>query len=337
VRKAFAPVPLLLILLAAGGVSAQTGTVRGRIVDGGGGVLREPVVVSLASFGETGGSWNEEDGREGFLFDNLPSGEENPYLLHATYLGVVYNSRFHLHPGQDTTLVFEVYDTTSVLAGIGVEELDIELSLAEDRVRIDQVYRVLNRTDPPKTVVGSGAGTFRVSLPLPVAETPELVLAVSRGIMPVRRDPIPTDDPKSAAIDYPMRPGVTAVAASYELPYPGELRFEVTAPYDIPELLVLAPSDMRLEGDRLTAAHGGSEGVGVYTAGKVGAGERIAFRATGGSPAPSTVEPSSDAPGRVVTAPAPFTEIRIPLLLILGAALFGSLAVAWRFSSGKKR
>lgn len=337
---------LALLLAPAPLFAAADGVVRGRVVNGSGGALAEAVDVRLSSFGPAGGSWQAEDARAGFLFEGLPTGEEDPYLIHATYLGIVYNSQFHLHPGQDTTVVFEVYDTTSALAGIGIEGAEFDITLVEDRIRVDQVYRVKNESNPPKTILGNGSGTFQVSLPFPAAELPGLVLAASRGIMPVRREPLPTADAKIAAIDYPMRPGVTAVAASYELPYGGTFTYESIAPYDIPRLVLIAPGDMRIEGEKIAPAHGSPAGAGVFLAEAIPAGAVISFRTAGGTPAPAAGPRDGNGmdegehaggEGRVVTVPAPFTEIRLPVLILVGAFLFGALALAWRSASEKKR
>ncbi|MFH1680967.1 MAG: hypothetical protein ABIH26_10025 [Candidatus Eisenbacteria bacterium] len=329
---------LLLFLLLAAPVlaAAEDGIVRGRVVNGSGGPLLEAVEFRLASFGEKGGVWPVEDGGEGFLFEGLPTGEENPFLVHASYLGVVYNSRFHLHPGEDTTIVFEVYDTTSAGAGIRVEEMEIDLSLIEDRIRLDEVFRVVNETSPPRTVVGAG-GTFRVFLPVPVGAVPDLVLAASRGIMPVRRDPIPAESENEAALDYPMRPGTTAVAASFELPYAGGFSFDARVPYDIPRLLVVAPADMLLEGEGLAPAHDGGEGVGVFSMEGIAAGDRIRFRASGGSPPSSSPAAEGMPPGRVVTGAPPFAGIRLPLIALMGLFLFAALGLALRPPSRRVR
>ncbi|MBM3319893.1 MAG: hypothetical protein FJY73_04380 [Candidatus Eisenbacteria bacterium] len=325
---------LSLLLVSSALAASEDGVVRGRVVNGTGGPLRGPVEFRLASFGEKGGVWEADDAVSGFRFDGLPTGEENPYLVHASYLGIVYNSRFHLRSGADTTIVFEVYDTTSALSGIRVDEMEIDLSLVESRIRIDEVFRVVNEAAPPRTVVGA-RGTFRVFLPAPMSDISDLVLAASRGIMPVRRDPIPTERPDEAAIDYPMRPGMTAVAASFDLAYPGELAFDARAPYAIPRVLIAAPPDMRIEGEGISPAHTGARGTGVFTMESIAAGDRIVFRAVGGSPA----APAADAmpKGRIFTGAPPFAEIRLPLIALLAFVLLAALGISLRAPSGRVR
>jgi hypothetical protein len=153
--------------------------------------------------------------------------------------------------------------------------------------------------------------------------------------MPVRREPIPTEREDVVAVDYPVRPGTTAAAASFELPYPGSLAFDAPAPYAIPRVLVVAPSDMRIEGEGLAPAHMGGEGVGVFLMESVVAGGRIAFRASGGSPRASGDEGSRDE--RVFTGPPPFAGIRRYLIVAIGAVLFAALLAAARGLSGGRR
>jgi len=304
------------------------------VVSGTGGPLAEPVEIQLLCFGSAGGEWTSDDGRDGFDFMGLPSGQENPFLFQATYLGITYNSQFHLHTDQDTTLIVTVYDTTSATGAIGLEEMEIDLTRMGGDLRIDQILQIANRTDPPKTIV-RGEGTVRVFLPVPAEEAMELVLAASRGIVPIRRDPIPTENPREVAIDYPIRPGFTAVAATYLVSYPDSFAFRVVAAYDVPQTVLVAPSDMVIASPLFAPAHAGGEGIGVYTAGAVAAGDEIVFDARLGSTAPQEAAASQSAPpGRVFRGTAPFAAVRIPVILLIAAVLFVALLVAVRIVPG---
>lgn len=332
------------ILLASASGPALGATLRGEVVNGTGVPFSGPVEVNLVGFGQSGGNWDAPDARGGFLFEEVPGGPDNPLLLQTSYEGVSYNEQFTVGITADTVLVVRVYETTREPVPLEVEEMEIDLRLSDPgRLRIDQVYRVTNVSDPPRTYLGpgDGGGTFRARLPLPASSLEGLGIAVSRGIVPVRRDPLPTDDPLEVAVDYPLRPGFTAVAASYGVPYPGAFDFRMTTPIPVPRVILVAPADMTVEGDRVTAAHAGGGSGGVYTIGETAAGGEIAFRASGGAvaaPASPAAPAENGRPrGRVFSGPAPFENIRTPVVVLLLAVLFAGLVVAGRSLFGGGR
>ncbi len=314
--------------------AAGAAEIRGEVVNGSGTEFREPVEVSLIAFGEASGEWSDDDGRDGFLFQDLPAGAGSRFLLQVTYLGIVYNSQFRVHA--DTAMTIAVYDTTSVLSGIMLEEMEIDLKRTGGRLHVDQIYRVINASDPPVTFVGDG-GTFRITLPLPAEETENLLLAASRGIVPVRRDPLLTGRSGEVALDYPLRPGFTAAAASFDLHYPDAFDYELLLAYDVPRILIVAPPDMSVTGDRVSPAHIGGQAAGVYMIeGGAAAGETVLFRAEGGSDAPPEERSGERPTGRVHVGVPPFFDVQILVIGFLILVLFAGLLIAFLMKRGKK-
>ncbi|MFH1277160.1 MAG: hypothetical protein ABIK65_02110 [Candidatus Eisenbacteria bacterium] len=330
---------VLAMLLPASASVSTAATLRGEIVNGTGTGFSAAVEVHLVGFGEAGGEWKTEDARGGFLFEDVPGGPDNPLLLQTSYLGVSYNEQFTVGIAVDTLLTVRVYETTTGPVALEVEEMEIDLRrTGPDRLRVDQVHRVMNVSDPPRTLLDGGSGTFRTRLPLPASELEGLGIAVSRGIVPVRRDPIPTGDPREVAIDYPIRPGFTAVAVSYDIPYAGAVDFRLATPLEVPQVILIAPSDMTIEGPNVTAAHTGGGGGGVYTISGTPAGGEIAFRASGGSVAAPSPPPETERPrGRVFSGPAPFEDVRTMVIVLVLAVLFAGLLIAGRFFTGGTR
>lgn len=325
----------LFCLLLVSSQTAGAVEIRGEVVNGSGTEIGEPVEVGLIAFGDGSGDWSDPDGRDGFLFRDLPTGAGSQFLLQVTYLGIVYNSQFHVHA--DTTMTVVVYDTTSAISGSGImlEEMEISLKRIGDRIHVDQVYRVINNSDPPVTFIGEG-GTFRVPLPRPAEETENLVLAASRGIVPVRRDPLPTEHSREVALDYPLRPGFTAVAASFELPYPEVIDYELTLAYGVPRILIVGPPDMSVTGDRVEPAHMGGQTTGVYMIEEAASGETIQFRAEGGSAAPQDESPGERQSGRVHVGEPPFFDVQFLVIGVLVMVLFVGLFIAFFVKRGKK-
>ncbi len=324
---------LLCLAFLAGAMSAEAASIDGRVVNGTGGGLAEPVRVSLVCFGDAGGEWIADDGRDGFLFHDLPSGPDNPFLLQVAYREISYSSQFALAAGADTSITVEVFETTSSADGIRVEEMEIDLTRMEDRLRLDQVMRVINGSDPPKTILGGAASPFRLFLPVPAGEAENLFLAASRGIVPVRREPIPTDVAHEVAVDYPLRPGFTALAASFDVPYPEEWEYAVVLPYEIPRIVVVAPEDMSFSGEGFAPAHSGGQGISVYMREGGAKGTEIRFALSGGSSRPA--QPAQERPGgSIFIGPHPFSKIQVLIILLVGGVLFAALLGASRAFPG---
>jgi hypothetical protein len=313
---------------------AEGASIKGSVANGTGAELAEPVTVSLVCFGEVGGEWIADDGRGGFLFKDLPSGPDNPFLLQAAYLGISYSSQFRLGAGVDTALTVEVFETTTSAEGVGVEEMEIDLTRMEDRLRVDQVMRVMNTSDPPRTVLGGEGTSFHLFLPVPAEEAGNLFLAASRGIVPVRREPIPTGREKEVAIDYPLRPGFTALAASFDVSYPEEWEYVAVLPYEIPRIVVVAQEEMAFSGEGFLPAHAGGEGLAVYTSEGGTPGMEIRFKVSGGSSVPPERTGGGKPSGSVFVGPHPFSEVQPVIILLVGGVLFAALVVATRAYPG---
>ncbi|MBN1824841.1 MAG: hypothetical protein JW958_01160 [Candidatus Eisenbacteria bacterium] len=309
----------LAAFLAASG-AASGATLRGAVEDGTGFGIRGEAPVRLVCM--SGGEWVAGDGRSGFRFDGLPEGAENPFILHAEYLGVLYRLPLVLGAGADTTAAIAVYDTTRSGEALVVAELEIRLVREEGRLRIDQIYRVENRSDPPRTAIDPGRGVFAARLPLPAAEANDLSVAASDGVVPERLDPLPGAEADEVRVDHAFRPGFNAVAVTYDALYPGSFDFRIFVPYPIGRLLLVAPAGAEVEGAGLERAHMGGRGPAVWFREELAPGGEIRFTIQGGEAAPE------EAGGDVGLGPFPFEE-RAPLIVVLAAAvLLGTLAAA---------
>jgi hypothetical protein len=282
-----------------------------------------------------------------------------PYLLQATYRGVNYNAPVRLTPGETTEAAIVVYDPFDAW-----NEPEIGLSTwralyrrmpgERDALRVDHIFVVENRTEPPRTFIHDDE-TLRFRLPSGDAllELPNISSTGETG-MPVPQSSFPVGDDGDYAIRTAFKPGETEIVLSYVVAYDGE-RHEAAliAPRASPEVLLLAsPIDMQLELPA-GAAPGweilGPDQEARLTAARkfgVAAGEAVGMIFSGGTPPPATAAGSSggtpggrqlpglvaqseeerSAVGTVGRLPDPTIASKWALALLMAAALgFGLL------------
>ena len=281
------------------------------------------------------------------------AGGIRPFLLQATYRGVNYNAPVRLTPGETTEAAIVVYDPFDEW-----NEPEIGLSTwralyrrmpgERDALRVDHIFVVQNRTEPPRTFIHDDE-TLRFRLP-PEDLLLELPTVSSTGEtgMPVPQSSFAVGDEGDYAIRTAFKPGETEIVLSYAVAYEGE-RYEarVIAPRASPEVLLLAsPLDVNLElppgalpgweilgpdqEARLTAARKFS----------VAAGEPVGMIFSGGTPPPAATTPGGrqlpglvapseeerSAVGAIGRLPDPTIASKWALALLMAAALgFGLL------------
>ena len=182
------------------------------------------------------------------------AGGIRPFLLQATYRGVNYNAPVRLTPGETTEAAIVVYDPFDAW-----NEPEIGLSTwralyrrmpgERDALRVDHIFVVDNRTEPPRTFIHDDE-TLRFRLP-PEDLLLELPTVSSTGEtgMPVPQSSFAVGDEGDYAIRTAFKPGETEIVLSYAVAYEGE-RYEarLIAPRASPEVLLLAsPLDIDLE------------------------------------------------------------------------------------------
>ena len=239
-----------------------------------------------------------------------PGGGMRPFLLQATYRGVNYNAPVRLTPGETTEAAIVVYDPFEEW-----DEPDIGLSTwralyrrmpgERDALRVDHIFVVDNRTDPPRTFT-SDDETLRFRLP-PEGALLELPTISSTGEtgMPVPQSSFAVGDEGDYAIRTAFKPGETEIVLSYAVAYEGERHeAKLVAPRASPEVLLLAsPLDIDLEIP--AGAPPGWEILGpdqearITAARKfnVAAGEVVGMLFSGGTPPPAAAGSPGGVPG----------------------------------------
>jgi hypothetical protein len=309
------------------------GVVRGQIVNG---TTGEPGRAETLTLYDLSSGMEAvalaEDVSGTFLLEDLEVEAQTPYLLQATYDGVNYSQTINFGRGYEAEATLTVYDVTSEWEDIEIETARFLVRREHDRLRIDKLYVVDNKTAPNKTLYDP-VGSLRFSVPAGV----ELgsVSASSSGGMPIPQSASPLSDGSGYAASTALKPGTTDLALSYEVDYASERYFIQEKTYHpISELLVLvSPADIQVEAPGWEEMGPDPQGrFTVFRQVMVEAGSRVEMVLSGGSEhaadLTSSPEGESSSGTKVTTLPDPTRAQKWIIVALMGAALAYGLLTA---------
>ena len=185
-----------------------------------------------------------------FVLENIEIAGEAPYLLQITYQGVNYNQPVSFGRGYEAEASFTVYDATDNWEDVKITTARYLLRREHERLRVDKLFVVENKTSPPKTLFDPD-GTFRFFIPPDVVEL-RSVSATSSSGMPVPQPASPDPDGRGFFTRTAFKPGATDFTVSYDAPYSDTEGYEFrdTAFFPLAEAMILvAPADIELEAE----------------------------------------------------------------------------------------
>jgi hypothetical protein len=164
------------------------------------------------------------------------SEEVSVYLVQVNYAGVTYTEMVRPAAGTVETDV-KVYDTTASWDSVEVSIPHLMARRSDDTLAVDRIFSVVNKTNPPRTIVGEGAG-FRLFIPIDKLQI-TAVFATSLGI-PISVEPHPAETPGVYILDYPFKPGETQVGVSFDVDYSaGKYDYREPPQYPLGEVVVM--------------------------------------------------------------------------------------------------
>jgi hypothetical protein len=314
-----------LVLAASGAISA---TVTGTVKNGTTGQNMSDADVSLvnpAAGMKTEKTTRAANGR--YSFENV---EPGMYLVQSSYQGVTYRHSAQAVANDHLIVDILVYDATESWSGVRVLAPHFTAARKGDHLIIERVYDIYNESSPPVTIAGEN-GYFRFPVPGDMHEFHALY-ASFEGI-PVERQPVETADKSALRVDFPIRPGLTRFAMSYEVGYHDSayMLSEVLL-YNVEQLTVFATD---LEMAVSSPTHTMTQGEGAHSAVSWGIenmkqGELLSIQFSGGSVQQAA---SGGAQPVVSTIPNNTESLSILMMIILGLALLAFIAVASREQS----
>jgi hypothetical protein len=177
---------------------------------------------------------------------------ERPMLLQVTSQGVNYNEPVRFGRGYEAEVEVTVFDLVREW-----NDRDIEVATARvlfrregERLLVDEVYVVENRTSPRKTFYDPERG-FRFHIPTSSLRELRSVSAKGESGMPVPQRAAPLPDGSGYVTRTAFKPGETEMVISYEVDYGDDgYRMDSRVFYDLPEYYVfVAPPDVKVEAE----------------------------------------------------------------------------------------
>ena len=317
---------LFAALLVAPTARGGAVEIRGRVLNG---TTGTPVgLVKVTIVDPRHGMATEEEIRsdaQGVFAARDLSDEISMFLVQVSHEGVIYTEI--VQPAKDTVEVeVKVYETTTSWEDIRVSLPHFMARRSEDTLSIDRIFIVTNRTDPPKTVFGSGAG-FKLNIPEERLQITSL-FATSLGF-PIGVDAHPTESPGVYTIDYPFKPGQTQVGVSFDVAYPESgYAYAESLLYAIDETVVITEDpDMEVTSTHLEL--GEPEDVRGFKAYRLSALPRSSALALGFRGGAAHGGPASRSPGHeIVALREPRETVSIALIAAFTLLLVLSLAFA---------
>jgi hypothetical protein len=260
-----------------------------------------------------------------FQIEGLPT--DAPLLIRANYKSVNYHGRVDFDASSKATVEIEIYETTTSMKGIRVEEVRLGFKLEGEHLLSLETCSFVNETNPKKTFM-SMEGNFRFSKAPGIESPPQLTVTGPGAAMPLNQPPLESADGQSYYSLYPLRPGKTRFELEQTLPY-HERSYTYRKKFyqDTPAYQIgVIPRDMEVKGEGLQRFHEDQKmNFAFYNGSPVKAGTEVAWVFAGGTPVPAA---AADDSGESRIKPFP-TEIGQRTLLIGPLLLMTLIAVLW--------
>lgn len=329
-RSRYTPA-LLAALMVVWCTGASAFQLRGRVINA---TTREPLVATPVTVVDPRhGMVSEEklqtDTQGGFAVASL-SDEISLYLVQVTYAGVLHTEMVRPAAGTVETEL-KVYDTTASWDSVEVSIPHLMARRTADTLSVDRIFTVVNRTNPPKTILGEGAG-FKLFIPEEKIRI-TAVFATSLGV-PIDVEPRPTGTPGVFAVDFPFKPGETRVGVSFDVAYAGG-KYDYREPlqYAMDEVVIMTedPSMEVTSGTHALGEAAEVRGFKAYRLAALPASATLAVSFRGGEEHAHAEEEAAGTGHQVVLMREPWQNASV--IIMTGFALLLVLVMAFAAKS----
>src|SRR5579864_3107240 len=276
------------------------------------------------------------------------------HLVRVIHQGVSYH---RMVPPGAASVAIEVYDVAKQVDGVKVFAVIMHVRSADSQIVVTREFVVQNTSKPPRTQMSERNLEFYV--PDHARVIADSATATIETGIPLKSAPLPENEKNRFSFLFPLRPGLTRFAVTYQLPYNGSANLAPKTIYPLEHFVVILPTGMRFKASASSVPFKelpfpNQPNASVRVASNVTAGQNLAFNISGEgtqetgqqSSSQTTVEgeqkstrsappaESNNRPGGglgpPIDAPDPLNKYR---WWVLGGAaavlLIGSLYVAW--------
>jgi hypothetical protein len=204
----------ILILLLSSFAAAQTlsGTVEDSTT-GQPSAGDEVVLFKLGQrLGESGRTQTDAAGLFHFRLEDLPAA----HLLRVIHQGVSYH---RIAPPGAASVAIEVYDVAKQVDGVKVFADIMRVRSTEGQIVVTREFAVQNASNPPRTQMSERNLEFYV--PDHARVIADSATATIETGIPLKSAPLPENEKNRYSFLFPLRPGLTRFAVTYQLPYSG--------------------------------------------------------------------------------------------------------------------
>ncbi|MDH3215406.1 MAG: hypothetical protein OEN01_03835 [Candidatus Krumholzibacteria bacterium] len=316
---------LSVVMLLSIPATASAFRVLGQVINGTTGLPVSAAIIKVIN--PSGGMLTEHevetiDDLGHYEVDDLD--EQNPvYLLRVSYEGVNYTELIRYHGHDSVTIDIKVYDRTSSWDDIQVSIPHVVVSRSLDTLSIEKFIQINNNTSPPKTIYDQES-QFVFYLPEDAIRINSLSVQ-SLGI-PLPTTPVPTEEPGFYRIDHPIKPGVTDVALSFDLPYQdSEYHYSEPLKYGLQQMTIIARDPTIMVTSETTAVGDAQDfhGFKAYKLAGLTTEKPLTLTFTGGSRV-------TRAAPQIFTVPNRTQRLSIATMLLLVLVLVGFLILEVR-------
>lgn len=237
-------------------------------------------------------------------------------ILQVIHKGVEYSQA--VRPGRETNL--NVYEPSSEVKGITGYLSILQFQVKGKLLQVTELHALSNESNPPTTRVDSnnlvlsvpdGAQIRPATVSGPDGGTTKLPLIAVAGRKGQYR------------IEFPIKPGLTKYAISYEVPYSGDLVFRRQVQYPVKRVGVIVPESMHLRslGAKRFRPIADQPGTSEHVLNKLAANATFRFELSGDGELAESFRPSN--PGEPARSAKPNKTISAawPLHAVLTAQL----------------
>ncbi|MBL7958730.1 hypothetical protein JNL27_00685 [bacterium] len=277
-----------------------------------------------------------------YEFSNIPVLPNAPYLLRASYKGVVYTQNLMIQENKKYHVDLVVYESTDRWQNISVRIPHMVVLRNGNQLEIQQTFEINNSGQTAYVLSDVNKPTFRFKLP----ERTQFQNAQTshNQSMAVSATAFAYED--GMGINQPLRPGVTQIQITYTADYSANT-FELNSQwyYDIEECNVfISPKDIELVSDKLTHVHDErmeANNFSIYAVSGIKANDVIGMKLSGGGTRQTEQNNESIAASDNMVQKKAFVWIFLMLSILSFALFFGlnrkAAAKPYQPATGQKK
>lgn len=201
---------------------------------------------------------------------------DKPYLVRVKHQNVNYDQRAPV----GGVITIPVFDVAERVPGISGTIEILRAGTMGKSLHVSDMFEIRNASSPPFTQ--AGGSTFEVYLPTDAKLDSVLAAGPEKIAVMVSAAPV-SGKPGYYAVSFPLLPGATKFAFSYDLPYNGYASFRTWHAYSLQELAVMIPTTMKFFSlpPKFQILRTGASNYQVRAIGQVMAGQGPTFTISG--------------------------------------------------------